>query len=309
MFDQKKPPYFVGTDKVVCIYHRRCWDGSVAAWIVKKAAPHIEFIAANYGEDPPPLSELMGKHVVIVDFSYPRDVLEMIASETLSLMVLDHHETAQEDLKGLPFAKFDMEQSGAALAWETFFPRKQMPLLVRYVQDYDLWRFDLPHSEEINVALHSFELSNETLDKLEIMLEENPFLFAVEGKAILRYRDHLVGTICDMAIEMEIEGNNVLGAECPRELRDHVAGRLAAGRLFGVAFQTKAKDGFTERAYSLRVRDGDFPVNKVAKVFGGGGHPGSAAFSRKLEGSIDSFQVVDPPMLEALKGQTEREKG
>ncbi len=121
---------------------------------------------------------------------------------------------------------------------------------------------------------------------------------------------HLVDTICERAIEMEIEGNNVLGVECPRDLRDHVAGQLAQGRLFGVAYQTKAKNGSTERVYSLRVRGSDFEVNKIAQVFGGGGHPGSAAFSRKLEGSVDPFQVVDSPMLEALNsGHVPKEKG
>lgn len=308
MFDPSAPGEFTG-ENTVCIYHRRCWDGSAAAWVVKKFAPGAKFFASNYGEDPPPLFELMGKHLVIVDFAYPREILEMLEKETMSIMVLDHHETTRKELEGLPFAKFNMNKSGAVMAWETFFPDKPTPLLVRYIEDYDLWRFDLPHSEEINAALHSYELSNEVLDKLEIMLEENPFLFAVEGKAIIRYRDHLVETICDRAIEMEIRGNNVLGVDCPRELRDQVAGRLARGRLFGVAFQTKTKNGSTERAYSLRVRDEDFEVHKVAETFeGGGGHPGSAGFSLKLDGPVDPFQVVDPPMLEALKSSQGAQK-
>lgn len=308
MFDPCNVTEF-GGDNTLCIYHRRCWDGSVAAWIVKKAAPGAELIPTNYGEEPP-WSKIRNRNVVIVDFAYPRDTLETIKSEAASLFVIDHHESARKDLEGLSFAKFDTNRSGAALTWDTFFPYLPPPMLVRYVEDYDLWRFVLPHSEEVNMALHSFDLTHRNLDKLEMMLEENPFLFAIEGKAILRYRDHIVSTICENAIELEIEGNNVLGVESPREFRDHVAGQLAHGRLFGVAFQTKTTRNGSTRSYSLRTRGSDFEVHKVAEAFeGGGGHPASAAFSVKLEGTADPFQVVDLPMLKALnKSDVPKEK-
>lgn len=88
------------TSDILCIYHGNCADGFGAAWVVRKAlGKDIQFHAGRYGETPP---DVTGKHVVIVDFSYKRPVLEEMASKAKSILVLDHHESAAEDLAGLP---------------------------------------------------------------------------------------------------------------------------------------------------------------------------------------------------------------
>ena len=66
----------------------------------------------------PPPDGLQGQRVVIVDFSYGRETLEMMAGETDRILILDHHITAEKALAGLPYAYFDMKKSGAVLAWE-----------------------------------------------------------------------------------------------------------------------------------------------------------------------------------------------
>jgi hypothetical protein len=42
-----------------------------------------------------------GLDVAIVDFSYKRPVMVELASKAKSILVLDHHKTAQADLDGL----------------------------------------------------------------------------------------------------------------------------------------------------------------------------------------------------------------
>ena len=73
---------------------------------------------------------------VMVDFSYPRAVIERLAESTASFRVLDHHVTAQTALAGLPYAYFDMKKSGAVLAWEWAHP-EPAPWLLLYIQDKD----------------------------------------------------------------------------------------------------------------------------------------------------------------------------
>ena len=83
----------------ICIYHANCMDGFGAAWVVwKYFGGEVGMHAAGYGSPPP---EVGGRDVVIVDFSYKREVLEALAKEARSVLVLDHHKTAQEDLAGV----------------------------------------------------------------------------------------------------------------------------------------------------------------------------------------------------------------
>lgn len=98
---------------IIVIYHASCNDGAgaaYAAWTV--LGETAEYVPAHYGNEPP---DVTGKVVYVLDFSYPRDVLLDMNAKAKSLLVLDHHKTAEADLKGLDFAVFDMIELGAAL--------------------------------------------------------------------------------------------------------------------------------------------------------------------------------------------------
>ena len=82
--------------KTLCIYHGNCADGFGAAWVVRKAlGANVEFVPGVYGQEPP---DVAGKDVVLVDFSYKYDVLAELAWRAKSIIVLDHHKSAAEDL-------------------------------------------------------------------------------------------------------------------------------------------------------------------------------------------------------------------
>jgi oligoribonuclease NrnB/cAMP/cGMP phosphodiesterase (DHH superfamily) len=97
------------------IYHDNCTDGLTAAWVAAQVMPDAEFFAGFYGQDPP---DVHGRDVFIVDFSYKRPVMEQIAADCATLVVLDHHKTAEAELHGFTpeFSEivFDMEHSGAS---------------------------------------------------------------------------------------------------------------------------------------------------------------------------------------------------
>ena len=77
------------------IYHANCWDGFCAAWIARKALGEIEPFPAYYGASPPDVKDRI---VYMLDFSYPRDVMDRLLTEARRTVVLDHHKTAQEAL-------------------------------------------------------------------------------------------------------------------------------------------------------------------------------------------------------------------
>src|SRR6266581_1683291 len=82
------------------LYHANCPDGFAAAWAIWKKFPSAVFVPAEHGQPPP--VDCVGRHIVIVDFSYPRALLEEMVKSAASLQVLDHHITAQAALQGLP---------------------------------------------------------------------------------------------------------------------------------------------------------------------------------------------------------------
>jgi oligoribonuclease NrnB/cAMP/cGMP phosphodiesterase (DHH superfamily) len=119
-----------------------------------RAFPDAEFVPVSYGQDPP---DVKGKTVYILDFSYKRPVMLRLVEAASQLVVLDHHKSAEADLRDLapyfmsrpPYVVFDVEKSGARLTWEylrdadllwkTGFTNHQNHWLVRYTEDYDLW--------------------------------------------------------------------------------------------------------------------------------------------------------------------------
>ena len=186
--------------KTMCIYHGNCADGFGGAWVVRKAlGEQVEFVAGVHGQEPPDVTD---KDVIIVDFSYKYEVMARLSWKANSIIILDHHKSAAEDLgKFPPFHAgvrvdgrhpdgsvalgwesahismnsqnspaiaccFDMNRSGAMLAWDHFFPGQEPPMLLRHIEDRDLWLFQLDGTREIQANLFSYPYDFEVWDTL-----------------------------------------------------------------------------------------------------------------------------------------------
>jgi oligoribonuclease NrnB/cAMP/cGMP phosphodiesterase (DHH superfamily) len=134
---------------MLCIYHGNCADGFTSAWVVRQALGEgVDYHAGVYQDAPP---NVEGRDVLMVDFSYKRPVLEAMREQAASILILDHHKTAEADLQDLPGVQtvFDMNRSGARITWDHFFPDVAPPPLLLHIEDRDLWRFALPWTREI----------------------------------------------------------------------------------------------------------------------------------------------------------------
>lgn len=258
--------------KDLCIYHKNCSDGLAAALAVHERYGDIEFIPAQYGDAPIVVD---GRNVIIVDFSYKRSVLLEMKNKAESLVVIDHHKTAKDELADLDFCIFNMEKCGAVLTWEHLFPAKPIPKLFEYVQDRDLWTWELPHSKEVSAALRSLKpwisewrpfLNDELIEEL-----------VTDGFAILRYQKRCE----EIALASPAQTVRIAGHEVPCRNSTHliseICGEMAKGYPFAaVYFDTT--DG--KRVFSLRSREPrGIDVSAIAKQYGGGGHPAAAGFS------------------------------
>lgn len=252
------------------VYHAGCVDGLVAAWVAREHWDSTaEFLPTQYGDAPP---DVRGREVLVVDFSYPRADLERMASEAVSLRVLDHHKTAREALDGLPFCTFDMDRSGAGIAWDVLAGGRR-PWVVDYAEDRDLWRWKLEDSRAINAYLQVLPKTLDEIDRVRRWLPEQTARFG--GVVLLAQRSYLDQT--KGAVRLAVLAGHVVpvvnaGTFCVSEL----VGDLADGQPFAAAWHQTAKGEFV---YSLRSRGDGLDVAEIARGFGGGGHRHAAGFT------------------------------
>ena len=279
----------------LCIYHGNCADGFTAAWAVRRALGNIKFVPGFYGKDAP---EITGKDVLLVDFSFKRQVLEQMGRMARSVTILDHHKTAQDDLAAFAIrravdaetidqisatpgpwnirAVFDMNRSGAQITWDFFHPDKFRPKLVDYVADRDLWQFKLPKSREIAALIFSYPYDFERWDWIAERMEADFDGLAAEGAAIERkhFKD-IDELLVQTTREMVIGGQRVKVANLPYTMSSDAAGMLAEGAPFGACYFDRPD----ARVFSLRSRgDTGADVSEIAARYGGGGHKNAAGF-------------------------------
>lgn len=276
----------------LCIYHHGCADGVAAAWAVlmafRDAGLDIAFHPGIYGEEPPDVS---GREVILVDFSYKRDVLLKMAEQSPSITILDHHKTAMKDLVDLPAhveVIFDMNRSGAMIAWQHFHSDRPAPLLFDHIQDRDLWQFKLNGTREITAAVYSHELTPETFGALALGGCEKLWQ---EGLPLIRkQQSDVAALIRDTTRTMHFGAWSVPAANVPYMYASDVAGELAKGHPFACTYYDQAN----ERRFSLRSAPDGIDVSEIAESFGGGGHKHAAGFHVPLHlAGIDRPRIDD----------------
>jgi len=260
--------------KPLVLYHAQCLDGFAAAWVAfQRFGGANEYRAIQFGE--PLKYPIDGREVLILDFSFPRTELLAMKERAASLLVLDHHLTAKEDLAGLEFAHFDLERAGCTLAWDWFFRDEPRPWLLNYVEDKDLWRWKLPGSQEVAAALQSYSRSFTQWNKL---LARGLDALVAEGRPILRYKNRLIETAASRVKMIDFEGHRIpVVSSCI--LQSEIGGRLSAEHPFvAIVFETEGR-----RVWSLRSQEGrGVDVAAIARRHGGGGHPNAAGFIERL---------------------------
>lgn len=304
----------------ICIYHGNCADGFTAAWAAwKRFGDEWDYHAGIY-QNPPP--DVTGRDVVFVDFSFKRDVVEAMRKRANSILILDHHKSAAEDLAyrggnfGIDITEytgqltwqrhmenvtqdmfegvhdsvyclFDMERSGAGIAWDFFHPGDTRPRLVNYVEDRDLWRFALPDSREINAYIFSNEYTFARWNEIAYMLEAEFQTCASNGAAIERkHHKDVAELVAATRREMIIGGHWVPVANLPYTLTSDAGNLMCApyqspnlqGESVTPPFAACYWDTPEGRVFSLRSRDDGADVSEIAKQYGGGGHRNASGF-------------------------------
>ena len=220
------------------------------------------------------------------------------------VVILDHHiGVKKQDTK--PFPKeaqydcalrlgfkvvFDNDHSGAHLMWEylqedgTADLGDGPPLLVRLIEDGDLWKFQVEGTKEFRVYMENVPKTMKNWKAVDDMLRSDPQALMAQGKALVDFRDTLVEKMCKHAVWSTFGGHDVPMVNS-NHWQSEIGNRLCTmypEAKFGLVF---AVEGL-KVVISLRS-DNKVKVDEIALQFGGGGHENAAGCQQHLRDFID----------------------
>lgn len=305
--------------KPLILYHHPCMDGlfsAVAAY--ERFGDDAEYWGVGYQTELP-IERFAGRRVYLLDFSVKKEDMLAIASVAESVIVIDHHKTAEAELSDfITFAlgdvdhleqalevsesefngcrvavHFDMRSSGAVLSWR-HFSDKPIPHLFSLVEDRDLWRWQHQDTaaihEWLSIQDHSFEEWLSIAKEFTYSRDLRDRAAAI-GETLLTYQRKRITELANKAAEgvfmktpaMVINAPGYMSSDLGNELCQRNPHRIA------VIFQVSA-EGIN---LSLRShKESDHDVSKLAENWGGGGHRNAAGCflsSSALEGWNELF--------------------
>ena len=266
------------------IYHADCTDGfgsAYSAW--KQLGNRAEYYPCKHGVKPP---NVKGKNVVILDFSFDNKTTKKMIKDSNALLVIDHHKSAMVELHDISNTHFDMTKSGAILAWEFFHPGKEPPKFIKYIQDRDLWTWELEYSKEFSAAFDMVPFEFEEFEKFE---DDSVFDDACKrGSYILAYSKTVIKKVCDKAAARKMDGKDVMVVNASHWMSE-IGARLAPDCDFAMIWYYDHDD--REVKVSLRAFHDHVDVSEISKKFKGGGHRKAGGF--RLPGDYKIEDLFD----------------
>ena len=269
------------------LYHgRNCPDGfgaALAAWLYY--GDGAEYLGLDHGDittvdDLPPVA---GRTVYILDFSFSADILQAIDERASKLVMLDHHKSAAEKLTGFAcrcgVVHFDMDKSGARLAWEFFHPHEPIPELLKYVEDRDIWKWEFAESAGFLSALDMEEQDFARWRDIASFTPGQLTMFMARGAAMDEKYRKLAADIAEGAQPLVFNGIEGLMVNAPGMFHSLVGDILSAKTgTFALMWSAGAK-GVKAGLRSQR----NFDCIALAESMGGGGHAQACGFKMGVE--------------------------
>lgn len=271
----------------IVYYHKGCSDGFGAAWAAwKRLGPEAEYIPLKHGDEIP---EYSGCQIYFLDICPShKDLVRLECNNRV--VILDHHKTAEEIILTCKEGVFDLNRSGAGIAWDYFCGNKKRPKLIDIVEDRDLWNWNIFGSKEVLMLLDSLEKTFESWDDFASQIEcsgEDDLSWGYEnaikiGASIVSYQDNLVKYASSGGFYKSISGTNAFVVNSPI-LQSFIGNfNLSDKEVDLVAIYSRKEDGF---AFSLRSNK-SVDCSKIAEKFGGGGHQCASGFFVKSLGEV-----------------------
>lgn len=282
---------------------------------LKGETEDITLYPASYDDDLDVLLDQLRDNITdkifIVDLSFTKTDLLTINKYVPTIDLYDHHASAFRNLLGkdypiTPTSKeafwltsdegnktdiyivLDNNECGASLCWKSLMQNHlpedarntNIPALIHFVKDYDLWRFKDPHTRAINKYLKQLAKNVEVYTLLLLSFQKEKVVEAAyrEGQLLLTHEDKIENEIISQGVgSITINGIVGLVVNAPYAFASNLGNKLAEkSHSFGAVWcqYSGGRVGF-----SLRSIGDECDVSKLAEVMGGGGHKNASGFS------------------------------
>jgi hypothetical protein len=273
---KKQPVIKAPHQKIVVIYHGDCPDGFGGAWAAwKKFGAKAAYLSAKNRDALP--CPLENKQVYLIDYTYKPELVKKLVEDNVSVTIIDHHITAKPALALVGDFLYAIDHSGSVLAWHYFHPGKKVPMLLRYVEDRDIWNWKVAHAREMLMLIDLVPFNFVAWSRMAHELAD-PHLRAMNIKKgvllLLHYRS-LYGKLLSHAELVKFAGKKVYAVNCPFYFSDDLGHTLALKtHSFAVLW---SESGGMIRVGLRSVEAVD--VSVIAKKYGGGGHKHASGFT------------------------------
>ncbi|QXN70575.1 putative phosphoesterase [Bacillus phage vB_BspM_AgentSmith] len=325
--------------KDVVLFHAQCTDGMFAAYahyLCKGSRANTVYIPVGYTglRDKSPsevvesllcnIEDIEKRDVYILDFSFDPVVLELMGKKVNSVLILDHHlsaskvysdhykEEAKNGILQLNITDntrvfFDMNRSGAMIAFNYFFPdisTENVPTPFKWVQDRDLWKFEYGQTKEFAAGIrhHTAMLDFKKVGDLQVLhnlLEHELSKVMSTGTLLVTEREDRVNREKKNGYkQVWINGQRVAFINAPLDIASELGNSIVMDGRVGIAViyvvapgrSSDQREDLPTVLCSIRSHD-DVDSLFFAKHFGGGGHAQSNGCAISLE-QLNRFLTV-----------------
>lgn len=289
---------------ITVVYNGSNLDSFLAAfllWVERGklniSSRDMDFFNVERGSVPPNID---GRQMLCLGYTYKKQTLNRL--NTLhKILVIDNfvydltdHSTVDKSLgsqntKLISNAKYDLSgQSSSMLMWKLLHKNEEPNPIVKYVQDRELFHFQLKDTREVIAALSSYSMDFAVWHGL---FNSDINTLIKDGEIIRRYHMELNKYILKSVARTNfLEYSSIPIVNCPWFLISEVLTILAQNDLFAIGYYDKHK----KRHVSLRstLKSGVNVLN-IAREYGGGGHVNAAGFTL----DIQSEELFGPHFL------------
>lgn len=261
--------------------------GAVAGYFYRRSGvKNINYLPVDHSEEFSINEDYFeGKNVIIVDY-YIKDTEDMqkLLDSANSVIWNDHHKTGIELYEG--FGTYiegirTTERSGCYITWKWFTMDFdiEVPEVVKYVDDYDLWKFEYDETKPFINSLKMYsdlDPSNPIFwDPLIENQESELDKLIQDGNIVEHYKD--MWRRKSKYYETKFEGlkvavmNKMTNSEGFKYIDDGSFDALMTWNFDGTKFN-----------YSIyRAKNSNAEILPIAVKYGGGGHEGAAGFTHE----------------------------
>lgn len=264
---------------IAVLYHYPCTDGAFAAYIAHLALGDTAVLIPHATHTTVHLEDGYDT-VYLLDYVGTEGFLAECVERFPRVVLLDHHESALQEVCEGADVVLDVTKSGCMLAKEHFFKdgkgvNPRLETFLEYVQDNDLFRHELPHSKMFTAGLR------------RLNPDFTPDYIKTQLPSILDWKN-IVSLGHTQLIQEELWMAEANVSAFPIKLGDQVywaaitdhweiiseLGHLLAERNGYGAVVRQLTNGLI--SLSLRSTSKDYNTIPHARLYGGGGHPSAS---------------------------------